>query len=270
MEPQVTVIVPTRNEEKNISACLQSIKKQDYKNVELIIVDNYSSDKTPRIAKKFTPNVYSFGPERSAQRNFGAKKAKGNWLLFLDADQKAPVNLISKCILKIKKNPKIKVLIIAERVNRNGFWSKCRDLEKRSYFGNDLVEAPRFTNKKTFAKTDGYDENLIAGEDWDLAARLRAKKYKIARISIPLINFGKITLLSAAKKKFYYGQKIGQYLKKNPKLAKKQLSFFRFRGFFNNKLFLNHPILALGLLILKTVEFVSGTTGLLYGKIKKS
>ncbi|MBI3485898.1 glycosyltransferase [Candidatus Daviesbacteria bacterium] len=94
----VSVIIATKNEEKNIERCLKSIKKQNYiGNIEVIVVDNYSADQTIKIAKKYTRNVFLFGPERSAQRNLGAKKARGEWLLFLDADMEASANLISEC-----------------------------------------------------------------------------------------------------------------------------------------------------------------------------
>ena len=73
----VSIIIPTLNEEASLEICLKSIKKQTYKNLETIVVDNFSKDRTPEIAKKYTKLVFKKGNERSAQRNFGAKKAKG-------------------------------------------------------------------------------------------------------------------------------------------------------------------------------------------------
>ena len=73
----VSVIVPTKNSEQFLEKCLDSIKKQTYKRVEIIVVDNNSTDNTKKIARKFTNKVFNKGPERSAQMNFGAKKAKG-------------------------------------------------------------------------------------------------------------------------------------------------------------------------------------------------
>ncbi len=69
----VSVIVTTKNEEKNIANCLKSIKGQSYpqEKIQIIVVDNNSSDSTTKIAKRFTDKVYNKGPERSAQRNYG-------------------------------------------------------------------------------------------------------------------------------------------------------------------------------------------------------
>ena len=76
--PLVSIVVTTKNEEKNIENCLNSIKNQNYpqNKIEIIVVDNNSIDKTKQIALRYTDKVYNFGPERSAQRNFGVKKSK--------------------------------------------------------------------------------------------------------------------------------------------------------------------------------------------------
>ena len=58
MEPLVSVIIPTKNSARTIEACLRSVKYQDYKNIEIIVVDNFSTDGTQEIAKKYTEKVY--------------------------------------------------------------------------------------------------------------------------------------------------------------------------------------------------------------------
>ena len=85
VEPLVSVIITTKNSERTLDRCLSTIKNQTYPNIELIVVDNNSTDKTKEIAKKYTKNVFNKGPERSAQRNFGATKARGKFLLIHDS-----------------------------------------------------------------------------------------------------------------------------------------------------------------------------------------
>jgi len=77
----VSVIITTRNEEKNIENCLQSIWMQTYPHdkIEIIVVDNNSTDRTKEIVARYTEKVYNFGPERSAQRNFGVGQAR-RWI----------------------------------------------------------------------------------------------------------------------------------------------------------------------------------------------
>ena len=80
--PLVSIIVTTRNEEKNIGSCLEAVKKQDYPGdkIEIIVVDNKSKDLTKEIAAKYTAQIYDKGPERSAQRNLGAQKSSGTYI----------------------------------------------------------------------------------------------------------------------------------------------------------------------------------------------
>lgn len=84
--PMITAIVLTKNEEKNIVPCLESLSWCD----EVVVVDDRSEDKTVEIAKKKGAKVYSrtMLGDFSAQRNFGLEKAKGEWVLFVDADER--------------------------------------------------------------------------------------------------------------------------------------------------------------------------------------
>ena len=71
--PTISIVVTTKNEENNIRNCLGSINSQTYPadKIELIVVDNYSTDKTKEYALRFTDLVFDMGPERNTQRNFG-------------------------------------------------------------------------------------------------------------------------------------------------------------------------------------------------------
>ncbi|MFH0875157.1 MAG: glycosyltransferase family 2 protein [archaeon] len=85
--PLISVIIPAYNEEKYIAECLNSLKNQQFKDFEIIVVDNNSKDSTPQIAKKYTKNVFLCKKQGiSSARNYGAIKAKGKILCFIDAD----------------------------------------------------------------------------------------------------------------------------------------------------------------------------------------
>ena len=73
VDPVVSIIVTTRNEEKKIGACLESILQQSMLPLEMIVVDNFSEDKTTVIAQEYGAKVFQLGPERSAQRNYGVE-----------------------------------------------------------------------------------------------------------------------------------------------------------------------------------------------------
>lgn len=82
----ISAIVLTKNEEKNIEACLRSLSWCD----ERIVIDDNSDDKTVSIAKHNGAEVFvhPMNKDFSAQRNYGMSKAKGDWILFLDADER--------------------------------------------------------------------------------------------------------------------------------------------------------------------------------------
>ncbi len=85
MTSNISAVVITRNEEQNIKNCLTGLKFCD----EVIVIDDYSEDKTAAIAKQMGAKVLfrSLNEDFSGQRNFGLSKAKSKWVLFVDADE---------------------------------------------------------------------------------------------------------------------------------------------------------------------------------------
>ncbi len=106
LKPTTSIVVTTKNEEKNIGNCLKSIRAQSYPHdkIEIIVVDNFSTDKTREIALKYTDKVYSKGPERSAQRNFGMMDiAKGKYVMFVDADMILSPAIVEACVKSLEQ-----------------------------------------------------------------------------------------------------------------------------------------------------------------------
>lgn len=257
--PLVSVIIPTRNSEEFLGICLKSIKAQTYKKIEIIVVDNKSTDKTKEVAAKYTKLVFNKGPERSAQRNFGASKAKGDYLLFVDSDMELSKKVLEDCVGKIKESSGI---IIPEKSMGEGFWAECKTLERSFYIGVDWIEAARFFPKKLFNKLNGYDEMQTGTEDSDFPQRIKKEfgDNSILRINSFIYHHeGKMSLLSTLKKRFYYAKTSSVYtkIKSNEEYFKKQSSILeRYRLFFSDpkKLFKN-PLLGFGVLFMKATEF---------------
>lgn len=216
-KPLVSVIVATRNEEENISRCIESIKKQSPK-CEIIVVDNYSNDQTAQIAKKLGAKIILQGSERSEQRNFGAKKAKGKWLLFLDADMETSPGLIKECINYAESSLFTPMIIIPEISKGETFWGKALALERNCYQGPSWILAARFFPRKLFLEERGYDEGLNAGEDWDITQRFEALGLPLLFIKKTFIYHyeSKDSLFKLLKKESYYIKSIVNYAKKHP------------------------------------------------------
>ena len=272
---KISIIIPSFNEENNIKNCLKSLSMHK-KNIEIILVDDCSSDKTIQIAQKIGILLklnlkiiqLTKHRERGTARNIGAKHSNGDYLFFIDSDMKLGNNVISECIRFIGDDNDVKALIIPEQSVGEGFWAKCKGLEKKCYLGDNRIEAARFFEKKAFWNVGGWDSRMISGEDWDLTRRIRSK-YKIGRIKSRLYhNEFKLTLWRAVKKKFYYASVSGIYLGKNP-LSILGLIFFIFRPAFirNWKLIASDPIHGAGMFFLKLMELFAGVAGYLFSKL---
>ncbi len=167
----ISIIITTKNEEKNIENCLKSISLQTYKNIEIIVVDNGSTDRTKEIAKQYTDLLYDKGPERSAQRNYGVNVSKGRYILYIDADMILSSELVFCCIKEIEKNKDTAGLYIPEIVLGKSFWCGVRRFERNFYDGT-VIDAVRFIKKSSFTEVNGFDETMSGPEDWDFNRKL--------------------------------------------------------------------------------------------------
>lgn len=262
----ISCIITTKNEEDVIGTLLSSIRSQNYRDFEIIVVDNNSTDETVKIAKKHGARIFVYGPERSAQRNLGVKKSLGEYVLILDADMVLTKDVLKDCVERFEKDNKIGSLVIPEKSFGKGFWSKCRAFEREFYVGESSIEAARCFRKAIFLDFDGYDEKITGPEDYDLPLRIKKAGIKEDRIkSYILHNEKSFSPIKSAKKKFYYASHARVYLQKHPEMALKQGTFI-FRPLFLRKWkkLISHPILGVGVLIIKTVELIGALLGFAY------
>lgn len=266
----VSVIITTKNEEDVIDDILGSIKKQSFENFEIIVVDNNSTDKTVEIAKRYTKLVFNKGPERSAQRNFGVEKAKGEYVLILDADMQLSKRVLEECARTAQKSG-FGAIVIPEKSFGRGFWTQFKIFEREFYEGEEDIEAARFFKKTLFKKFGGYDLSMTGPEDWDLPLRMRKAGVKIGRIkSFVLHNERNFSPWQGAKKKFYYATHARVYLKRHPEMVLSQGNLLLRPVFFKKwRKLASHPVLSLGMFFVRMVEMAGAALGVLYS-ISKS
>ncbi|MCW1297969.1 MAG: glycosyltransferase [Candidatus Parvarchaeota archaeon] len=182
---KISVIIPTLNEEKHIEECLLSFKKQDFKDYEIIVADGLSSDNTVKIAKKYTSKVISsMDKSIGAGRNKGAKIAKGELLLFTDADTVVAPNLLKKLNealeggdiigatveMKAKEKP-----TIFEHVGLILYNFLVRISLIFQFLTPQVAGVCLCVRKKIFDDVGGFNEEMKTNEDLDFCER--AKKY---------------------------------------------------------------------------------------------
>ena len=120
--PLVSVIIPTNNSAKKIVFCLESIKAQTHERIEILVIDNYSSDNTLEIASKFGTNIFLCRGKRTKAKNFGISQSSCGFLLFVDSDVILDSHVIEECIRACSGNSKSAGVIIPEHSTGSGFW----------------------------------------------------------------------------------------------------------------------------------------------------
>lgn len=173
-EPLVSIVLRTKNEEERIERCLRSCLHQTYRKLELVVIDNKSTDATKEIARKFTDLVFDKGPERIAQGNFGMIEiAQGEYVMYIDADMILEPGVISAAVLRMEEKGLVG-LYINEVVLGNGYWGKLRRFE-RNFYNGTCIDAARFLRRSHVVNLGGFDEDTFptpSAEDWDLDRRM--------------------------------------------------------------------------------------------------
>jgi glycosyltransferase involved in cell wall biosynthesis len=189
---ELSIIIPTLNEENYLPRLLQSIIKQDYQGkIEIIIVDGGSKDNTLKVANEFKEKIkdliiVSTPKSTSHQRNAGAKIAKYKYLMFLDADTFLPKHFLSKITGKI--NPEEDFVGIPLLLPLDGnlidflyVFVAYVIIVIVSFFTPIVTGMCLLTTKRNHAKIDGFNEKAVYAEDADYGFRsIKARtKYRL-------------------------------------------------------------------------------------------
>lgn len=272
----VSIIVPTKHSSRTLAACLESLQNQSHKNIEIIVVDNFSDDDTQSIAKQYANHVYLQWPERSAQRNFWAQQARGEYICIIDSDMQLSKKVVEQCVEQFEENSQLHALVLPEESFGTWFRAQCKKLERSYYQWISRMEAARCFRKKTFIEFGGYDVENIWTEDFDLPQRIEATYWSKSIWRVEAVTYHNewvLSLWQTCKKKFYYWQRLDRYTtqESNKKKFHLQASLFqRYKLFFSSsKKILAQPVIRWWMLFMKTVEMIAWWTGYLRGKIRK-
>lgn len=185
----ISVVVITKNEEDMIRACLESVKQVAD---EIIVYDNGSTDKTLEIAKNYTEKTFQFnGLDFSALRNEAMEKTSGEWVLYVDADERILKPLAEEIKVLVKDSSKSayaisrKNIIFGQEVNYGPYkkdWV-IRLLKKSDFetFIGKVHEYPKFKSNLGYTKNSflhlthrGVDHFILKSLEWSkVDAKLR-------------------------------------------------------------------------------------------------
>jgi len=265
--PTVSVIIPTKNSSATLERTLKSIHSQTYPAIEIIVVDNFSTDGTHEVAEGYADSVFEVGPERTAQKNFGAAHAKGKYVYIVDSDFVLGRTVVEEAALLAERGEFDGVLIHNTSDPTISFWSKVRKLERDCYRDDPVHVAVRFIRHDFFNHIGGFDETMVAMEDYELHKRFLEAGGKLGYIGAEEVHIGEPqTLGEVARGFYYYGKTLSHTLKKSGTV--RQSSPFRGAYIRHWRDFASHPILTVGFLVYNVVKFFSALAGFVAGKTR--
>lgn len=198
--PLFSVIIPTYNRAERLRITLESLSKQIFKNFEVLVCDDGSTDQTKDIVSSFKDKLdltYIWeenwgGPARP--RNNGIKVAKGEWICFLDSDDWWYPEKLEKCLPYLDHNDLIYHDLEIHDTNHKIIGKlESRDLSKDAFNdlllnGNFISNSSVIVRKRILIELGGITENrsFIAIEDFDLWLKIAYKGYKFFWLSCTL------------------------------------------------------------------------------------
>jgi glycosyltransferase involved in cell wall biosynthesis len=218
--PKVSVVIPTYNVAATIARCLSSVHSQSYSTVEIIIIDNFSSDTTTTIAKVFGAKVAQQKSTPASARNTGIINSAGKYLFFVDSDQILSRHVIEECVTKCEKEC-AEMVRVPELFIGKGLWSSC-SAEWKNYYvrieqrfgsrGDILSGEPRFFAKEAIVRVGMFNPALLWGEDYDLYQRLKKMNAKEASCQSMLYHYEPISVKGIMTRNLRYGESIQTFM----------------------------------------------------------
>lgn len=211
MNPAISIIIPSFNEEKHISRCLDSVLKQTFTDFEVLCVDDGSSDNTFNIIKEYSSKDSRIIPLKnpgkgvSAARNFGLDNAKGDYIGFVDSDdfiQPQMYEFLYKAVTENNCDFSVCGYKKTSEIKEEYFDYKCEEIDyKKIIKTDDLFSSVCFRLFKKFFIKNLKFENFSIGEDTIYNSKLFSNNALI--INLPLYNY-LINLQSKTSTNFWH------------------------------------------------------------------
>ncbi len=201
MADSISVIIPTKNEEDFLPRLLGSIKKQTLNPLEIIVADNFSTDRTPEIARESGALLVE-GGLLAAGRNNGAKIAKGDILIFCDADDILPKDTFLETAVNLFNSQGLDAATSTVRLDNESqksfvarfyFFTWNFGLRASNIFNRFLAGGGPFfiCTRQAFEKVKGFTEKMVYGEDVDFANKCMKNGLKFKILPLGIVTSGR-------------------------------------------------------------------------------
>ena len=211
MNPLVSVIVPTYNSQRTLEECLSALTNQNYKNIEIIITDSFSKDKTKEIARRFTDKIID-AESLALARKKGVDLARGKYILFLDSDQIINSDTIELSVKTCEEEGFDGVTHFERsKIYKNTFVERLINYDKwifHSEQDDDPIHGtaePRFFKAEFAKRIDYLDNPPITFELAIINLKMNQMGARIKFVNVYIYHYEVSTLWQVAKKFFRYG-----------------------------------------------------------------
>lgn len=196
--PKISIVIPTHNSSKTIYNCLHSILLQDYKEYDIIVVDDGSEDDTTNIVKSFNHAHLTVIEQEnkgvSAARNAGIRKASGDLIAFLDSDDFWLPNKLSRQVEILNNNETLGLVATGAIYSKDkiNYLMSNKNIEGDIFDtllnGNIIITSSVLVKKIIIEEIGFFNEKIYLGEDWEMWLRI-ASRNKIKLISQPYLIY---------------------------------------------------------------------------------
>lgn len=192
----ISVIMPTYNRENTIKRAIDSVLNQTYRNIELIIVDDYSTDNTEKIISEIKDKRLKYIKLKKNSgachaRNVGLDNAKGEYIAFQDSDDEWIKDKLDKQIKMLIDNKVDMVFCSAKHIGKNEIIIPREKLDeqqiKNRIFKSNFISTQTILATKKCFEHVRFDEKMPRFQDWDLIIRM-LEYFSIIHINEPLVN----------------------------------------------------------------------------------
>jgi glycosyltransferase involved in cell wall biosynthesis len=265
MNPLVSVIVPTYNSARTLLECLNALKDQSYKNIEIIVTDSFSQDATKEISKRFTDKIID-AESLALARKRGVELAKGKYILFLDSDQIINPDTIEASVRTCEEGYDGVTHFERSKIHKNTFVERLINYDKwifHSEQDDDPIYGtaePRFFKTELLRRIDFLDNPPITFELAIINLKMNRMGARIKFVNVYIYHYETSTFGEVARKFFRYGLYYIPALKRFPNLvihhSVVRRTYFTLRA-------LKHPFLLLGLFVLYAIKALATFYGVL-------
>ena len=182
----ISIVIPVYNRAEMVKATLDSVVRQTHRPIQLVLVDNNSTDDTYKVLQDFKQEYESqdFAVEvlresifgACAARNAGGKVAKGEWIMFFDSDDTMDACLVAKYVAKIKEQPNADIITTNVDMVKDGKHFSV-NFAKNDFMANHIfhscLSTQRYIARKSLIEAaGGWNNDVKCWNDWELGIRL--------------------------------------------------------------------------------------------------